>query len=99
MVKETLSELTNRGILAAEVLRSNRIVWQLIREIGVMDRSRSGDLNNIELTAHPDRGTSEQSDHCEGLEVVVLGDAVEETKQASQWPLFIDSIFGLGLRD
>ena len=98
MVKETLGELTNRGILDAEVLRSNRIAWQLIREIGVMDRSRSGDLNNIELTARPD-GTSEQSDHCEGLEIVVLGDAVRETKQASQWPLFIDSIFGMGLRD
>lgn len=64
-----------------------------------MDRARSGDLNNIELMAHSSRGTSGQGDHCEGLEVVALGDAVRETKQASQWPLFVDSIFWMGARD
>ena len=64
-----------------------------------MEKARSRDLNNIELMAHPDRGNPEQSARCEGLELVALGDAVRETKQASQWPLFNDSIFWIGARD
>lgn len=33
------------------------------------------------------------------LELIVLGDAVQETKQASQYPLWFDSAYGVGARD
>lgn len=61
-----------------------------------MNRSRSGGWNSLELTISRDPLSSKSGDSGEGLQVIDLGDARQETRQVSQFPRYFDSIWGMG---